>query len=352
MKALLCLLLASSLAHADTIVKSEFIYDSGPYPQIHASTIVETPTGLVAAWFGGTAEKDPDVCIWVSRQVDGQWTPSVQTANGVQPDGTRHPTWNPVLFQPKQGELMLFFKVGPTPQTWWGELQTSGDGGKTWGKARKLPDGLVGPVKNKPVQLEDGSILAPSSIETEKPNTWAAHFELSRDGGNTWEKIGPVNDGKTIQSIQPSVLFLGGSKLLALGRSREGKIFEVKSEDNGKTWGEMKLGSLPNNNSGTDAVTLKDGRHLLIYNHIGGTPGKWGGKRSPLNIAISKDGLNWEAALVLETDPAEFSYPSIIQTSDGMVHCTYTWKRKKVKHVVIDPTQLTSRPIIDGQWPQ
>lgn len=335
------------------IIQSEFIYDTGPYPQIHATTIVETPTGLVAAWFGGTHERNPDVCIWVSRQLpDGQWTESIETADGVQSDGTRHPTWNPVLFQPKDAPLMLFYKVGPNPEQWWGELKTSEDGGKTWSAARKLPAGFLGPIKNKPVQLPNGDILCPSSNEThEKPSKWSVHFERSSDLGQTWQKIGPVNDGVTIQAIQPSILFLGGDKLLALGRSRQNKVFEVRSDDGGKTWGEMTLGTLPNNNSGTDAVTLKDGTCLIVYNHIGGTPGKWGGKRTPLNLAASRDAQTWNAALVLESDPGEFSYPAIIQTKDSLVHITYTWKRQKVKHLVIDPTKLTLKPIVDGQWP-
>ena len=68
-------------------------------------------------------------------------------------------------------------------------------------------------------------------------------------------------------------------------------------------------------------MTLKDGRHLLIYNHTDRG-------RSPLNLALSKDGKSWEGALVLENDPGkEFSYPAIIQTSDGLVHMTYTWHR-------------------------
>ena len=340
------------------LLKSEFIYDTGPYPSIHATTIVETPTGLVSAWFGGTAERDPDVGIWVSREVAGKWTPSVEVANGIQytkADGTvvRHPTWNPVLFQAQDGPLMLFYKAGPTPETWWGMLTTSTDGGQTWEQPRRLPEGILGPIKNKPVQLSDGSILCPTSNEThEKPSKWTAHFERTRDFGQTWELIGPVNDGVAIQSIQPSILFLGGEKLLAIGRSRQDKIFEVASEDNGQTWGEMKLGNLPNNNSGTDAVTLKNGTHLIIYNHIGGTPGKWGGKRTPLNISASKDGHTWQAGIILESDPGEYSYPSIIQTSDGLVHVTYTWKRQKVKHAVIDPTKLTLRDLVDGQWPE
>lgn len=354
--ATVCLLLVAALslspAADPAIVGSEFIYDTGPYPQIHATTIVETPTGLVAAWFGGTHEKNPDVCIWVSRLVDGKWTESVETANGVQPDGTRHPTWNPVLFQPKDGPLMLFYKNGPNPEQWWGELKTSEDGGKTWSAAIKLPEGFLGPIKNKPVQLSNGDILCPTSNEThEKPSKWSVHFERSSDLGKTWQKIGPVNDGVAIQAIQPSILFLGGEKLLALGRSRQDRVFEVRSEDGGKTWGEMTLGTLPNNNSGTDAVTLADGRHLIVYNHIGGTPGKWGGKRTPLNVAASKDGTTWNAALVLESEPDEYSYPAIIQTKDGLVHITYTWKRQKVKHVVVDPSKLTLRPIVDGQWP-
>jgi hypothetical protein len=147
------------------LVKSEFIHESGPYPQIHATTLVETGTGLVAAWFGGTHEGHRDVSIWVSRQLpDGTWSPSVEAANGAQPDGGRYPTWNPVLFQPRQGPLMLFYKVGQSPQSWWGELKTSADGGRSWSEAHTLPPGILGPIKNKPIQLENGEVLCPSSF--------------------------------------------------------------------------------------------------------------------------------------------------------------------------------------------
>jgi predicted neuraminidase len=330
------------------ILKTEYIYDTGPYPQIHATTIVETPTGLVTAWFGGTAEKNPDVCIWISRQLpDGKWTEGVETANGVQPDGTRHPTWNPVLFQPKGAPLMLFYKVGPSPSTWWGELKTSTDGGKTWSAAQKLPKGIFGPIKNKPVQLANGDILCPTSNETDtKPSAWAIYFERTADLGKTWTRTELLHDGLKISAIQPSLLFLGGDKIQAVGRTRQGKVFQIASEDAGKTWGEISLTDLPNPNSGTDAVTLADGRHLLIYNHTAKG-------RSPLNLAVSKDGKTWEAALVFEDEPKkEFSYPAIIQTKDGLVHITYTWKRAKVKHIVLDPAKLTTKLIVNGQWPQ
>lgn len=367
MKKLLCALFitAVSLQAADpAILKTEYIYDTGPYPQIHATTIVETPSGLVTAWFGGTAEKNPDVCIWVSRQLpDGKWTEGVETANGVQPDGTRHPTWNPVLFQPRvadslreskpgssfgeTGPLMLFYKVGPSPSTWWGELKTSSDGGKTWSAAQKLPKGIFGPIKNKPVQLANGDILCPTSNETDtKPSAWAIYFERTSDLGKTWARTELLHDGLKIGAIQPSLLFLGGDKLQAVGRTKQGKVFQITSEDAGKTWGEISLTELPNPNSGTDAATLADGRHLLIYNHTARG-------RSPLNLAVSKDGKIWEAALVFENEPRkEFSYPAIIQTKDGLVHITYTWQRKKVRHVVVDPSKLTTNPIVNGQWPR
>lgn len=360
---LLSLLVAPSFSNAESaLLRSEFIYDSGPYPSVHATTLVETPTGLVAAWFGGTREKHPDVGIWVSRLTDGKWSQSVEVANGIQQtlaDGqvVRHPTWNPVLSQPKGGPLLLFYKAGPSPQSWWGMLTSSLDGGKTWTQPRRLPEGILGPVKNKPVQLQDGSLLCPTSEETKaeakgEKEKWTVHFERTRDFGVTWERTGGLHDGKEIQAIQPSILFLGGDKLLAMGRSRQERMFEIRSEDGGRTWGEMRLGALPNNNSGTDALTLADGRHLVVYNHVGGEPGKWGGKRTPLNVAVSTDTQTWNAALVLESEPGEYSYPAVIQSKDGLVHITYTWKRQKVRHAVLDPAKLSAKPILDGRWPE
>ena len=314
------------------ILKSEFIYESAPFPSCHASTIVETKRGLMAAWFGGTAEKNPDVGIWTARLVDGKWTAPVEVATGIQPDGTRHPCWNPVLFQPKEGPLQLFYKIGPDPDRWWGMLRTSGDDGATWSEARRLPDGILGPIKNKPVQLANGDILSPTSSEDQG---WRVHFERSADGGKTWTATGPVNDGKEIGAIQPSVLFHKDGRLQVIGRTQQGRVFETWSADQGRTWGKMTLLDLPNPNSGIDAVTLADGRFLIVYNH---TPKG----RSPLNVAISHDGREWKPALVLESDPGEYSYPAVIQTRDGLVHISYTWKRQRVKHVVVDPKALAA----------
>lgn len=102
------------------------------------------------------------------------------------------------------------------------------------------------------------------------------------------------------------------------------------SGDGGRTWNEMTLTDLPNPNSGTDAVTLADGRHLVIYNHT-----EKG--RSPLAIAVSTEGRAWTPAVTLETEHGEFSYPAIIQAANGQMHFTYTWNRKRIAHAVIDP---------------
>ena len=316
----------------------EFVFESAPFASAHASTIVETASGLVAAWFGGTREGARDVGIWLSRHIDGKWSPPVEVATGLQQDGTRFPTWNPVLFEIRTGELALFYKVGPNPREWWGMARTSIDGGRRWSEARRLPDGILGPIKNKPVRLMDGTIIAPSSTETpHTPSTWRVHFERSDDGGATWSVTRPPAsaDGTPLDAIQPSILTHADGRLQALGRTRSGRLFETWSADRGQTWTPVTLTELPNPSAGTDAVTLRDGRHLLVYNH---TPKG----RTPLNVAISRDGRTWEGAHVLESEPGEYSYPAIIQSADGLVHITYTWRRERIRHVVIDPAKLMS----------
>ena len=319
------------------ILKSEFIYETAPFPSCHASTISQTKNGLIAAWFGGKYERSPDVGIWTSIFDGNKWSPVTEVANGLQKDGTRLPCWNPVLFQPKNGPLLLFYKIGPSPSTWWGMMMTSTDGGKSWSKLERLPDGILGPIKNKPVQLGDGLLLAGSSTESDG---WMVHMERTSDLGKTWQKTATLNDAKPFGVIQPTILVYPSGKIQILCRSQQGFIAESWSDDNGKTWSAISPTTLPNPNSGIDAVMLNDGRALLVYNH--------GKGRSPLNIAVSSDGKTWKAALVLENQPGEYSYPAVIQTSDGLVHITYTWKRKRIKHIVVDPNKLVLRDL--SEW--
>jgi len=323
-------------------LKSALIYplDQRPTPQCHASTLVETPAGLVAAWFGGTHESHRDVGIWTSQEIDGTWSKPVQVADGSVAEDQQYACWNPVLFLPEGAPLMLFYKVGPSPSKWWGVVRTSTDNAKTWSSPKKLGKNkaighLLGPVKNKPIQLKDGSILCPSSSEHDG---WRVHFELSRDLGKTWQVIGPINDGRKFGAIQPSILNYPDGRMQVMCRSRQDVVTQSWSSDKGRTWSLMGASNLPNPNAGTDAVSLKGGRQLIIYNHT--VRGGAHGGRNMLNAALSSDGKTWEPVLTLERAEGEYSYPAVIQAKDLKVHITYTYRRQSVKHVVIDPAKL------------
>ncbi|MBK7106985.1 MAG: exo-alpha-sialidase [Ignavibacteriae bacterium] len=325
-----------------SIVKEEFIYEisNAPTSQCHASTIAVSGNNVVAAWFGGTHEKNPDVGIWVSISENGKWSIPTEVVNGIQKDGSRYPSWNPVLFQPQNGPLFLYYKVGPSPREWWGLYVTSNDNGRTWSEPIRLPDGIYGPIKNKPIQLSNGEIISPTSTEHDG---WKIQIEKSKDLGRTWISSGDLNDEKEFGAIQPTILIHPNNSLQLLCRTENEVISQVWSFDNGKSWGKMTALNLPNPNSGIDAVTLSDGRHLLVYNP---TKTNWG-KRIPLAIAISNDGKNWKNILELESvsnpdtiDDEEYSYPSVIQSNDGLVHIVYTWNRKTVKYVVLNPAKI------------
>jgi predicted neuraminidase len=244
---------------------------------------------------------------------------------------------------------MLFYKVGPNPREWWGMLTTSEDGGKSWSRPQKLGGHLavghlLGPVKNKPIQLQNGAILCPSS--TEREDSWKVHFEITEDLGKTWQVIGPIHDGLDFDAIQPSILTYPDGSLQILCRTQQSVLAQSWSSDGGRSWSKMAATHLPNPNAGTDAVTLQDGRQLLVYNHSVRTgsriDGTYRNGRQILNVALSKKGLDWKTVLTLEYEdcPAEYSYPAVIQAKDGMVHITYTWRRQSIKHVILDPEAI------------
>jgi len=340
---------SQDLKYKDGVIIEEFIFEKAPFPSCHASTIAETKYGLIAAWFGGTYERNPDVGIWISKRRNGKWSDPVEVANGIVDENTRFPCWNPVLYQVPDRELLLFYKVGPSPSGWKGMLMSSDDGGITWSEPHALPEGYIGPVKNKPVLLDNGKLICGSSTEGDG---WRVHMELTNDFGKTWEKVVPVSNGKTYIAIQPCILVHENGDLQILCRSKNSMIVESWSTDKGQTWSLLRESALPNNNSGIDAVSLADGRHLLVYNHVKTPLGAKRGYRTPLNVALSKDGKIWYAALVLEDSQiSRYSYPSVIQSDDGMVHVVYTWRRERIKHVVIDPSKLKLKKIKDERWP-
>ena len=279
--------------------QKEFIFTSAPFESCHASTVVELKNGdLLAAWFGGSAEGHPDVAIWGSRRTNGKWTPPAEWI--------REPniaTYNPVLFHSHDGRLWLYYKFGPHPERWTAGRRFSTDEGKTWSAVEHLPAGLIGPVRAKPLVMADGTIVSGTSVESYR--SWACWIERSTDDGKTWTKHGPITiDPKVHRTavsgdappavpgsadwvntdgiIQPSVVSLGGShlRLYARATSKTGRICISDSHDGGITWTPARPIDVPNPNSGIDAVALRDGRVVLVYNHTATG-------RSPLNLAVS-----------------------------------------------------------------
>lgn len=311
-------------------MQHEFIYDQATFPSCHAASIADCgAAGLACAWFGGTEEGAKDVAIWLSHRTGGKWSPPRKIA-----EAPGEPCWNPVLHQSRKGPLLLFYKAGPSPQTWTGFLQRSDDGGRVWSAPEQLPAGILGPIKNKPIELADGSLVCGSSVESYR--AWGCWVEITSDLGKTWTKHGPINQpGHLYGSIQPAVFGTPDGRLAMLCRTRDvHHIVRAESADGGRTWSPLAQIELPQNNSGLDAVRLNDGRVALIYNHT--TRG-----RSPLNVAVSADlGRTWKMGPTLETDPGEFSYPAVIQASNGEVVVAYTWNRKRIRVATFRPNEL------------
>jgi len=318
---------ASSTPPHPALRKQELLFEHAPFRECHAATITADNGRLNAAWFGGSVEGQPDVDIWTAFNDGDGWSSPQRTSQEPQP------AWNPVLFQPAGGALQLYYKLGPNPHQWWGLVRESSDQGRSWGEPRRLPDGIYGPIKNKPIQLSDGTLLSPSS---EEDHGWHVHVERSSDNGRHWQR-GNAVPGDGIRAIQPSLLQHSDGRLQMLCRSKQGRIASSWSTDGGSHWSTLELLAPANPNSGTDALTLSDGRHLLVYNPSSRS-------RFPLSVALSDDGLQWTDVLRLESGFGEYSYPAVVQDQrSGLLHIVYSWNLCVIKHVVIDPEQLKSR---------
>ena len=331
------LFLFAQLASAQ---RKEFIFAKAPFASAHASTLVELRDGrYMAAWFGGTAEGARDVAIWASfRNADG-WSRPEQLAREPQV-----PCWNPVLFLAADGRLWLYYKFGPKYTWWTAGRRFSDDEGKTWSPVQHLPAGLIGPVRAKPLLLPSGVLVSGSSVESY--GSWAAWVERSRDNGNTWQSVGPVtlpalehavavsSPGASALAepsgiIQPTIVPMGGAHLRLYARASLdiGHICVADSFDDGMTWSPARPLDIPNPNSGIDAVRLRDGRSILLYNDTSHG-------RSPLNLAVSDDGEHFKNFATLESQPGEFSYPALVQGTEGDLHMTYTYNRKRIAYEV------------------
>lgn len=317
-------------------------FDSG-----HASTLVQMRDGnILTAWFGGSWEKGCDVALWIARRIQGAWEKprKLVDVRGVA-------MWNPVLFQKEDGGVILFYKVGESISIWKTWFVETYDNGETFSTLQELvpgdESGGRGPVKNKPIRLKDGTVLAPASLEGSE---WDAFVDISKDDCKTWEasELVPVRRVSTnnIQMvdrpynkhylygkgiIQPTLWQDDSGAVHMLLRSTSSRIFRSDSVDGGRTWNLAYDTGLPNNNSGIDLVRMNNGNIVLVYNPRENLPNYYKGPRTPLVVAVSKDnGETFEEVCVLENAQGNYCYPSVICNNKDEIMITYTWNRETI----------------------
>ncbi len=312
--------------------RAELIFAPGSVPgrpSCHASTLVELPDGeLLAAWFAGTEEGAADTAEVGARLARGaaRWsTPVVLVDTRGKSDG------NSVLHVDRQGRVWIFYVTKERErQPQWAQCRikcrVSGDAGRTFGPERILREELGWMVRNKPLDLANGDLLLPIYDERD----WTSRMFISPDDGATWQASAPlVGRGG---NIQPTVVQRADGSLLALMRtgSSHHRLWRAESRDNGRTWSAPVETPLPNPNSACDMVRLANGHLVLVFNNSEHD-------RTPLTVALSTDeGRTWPWRRDLETGAGEFSYPAVIQARDGLLHVTYTWQRRSIKHAAFN----------------
>lgn len=315
---------------------SQMIFDEAPGAvAFHCSTLTEAANGdLLCLWYGGSYESADDETLFLSRLKPGatSWTPPQRVISDPQ-----QPPGNGILFLDGERRLwMVWARLEASRPIrrgeGWGKCRLmyriSNDHGESWSEDKSmLPDGIWGVPRNNPLSLQSGRILLP--VEGVIGGKGGSVFLGTSDNGKTWEMSPLVSGGS-----QPTLAQRADGSVLALMREAP-KITQVISTDEGRTWTSAVPTSVNNPDSGISMTRLKNGHLLLVYND---SPEA----RSPLNIVRSiDDGKTWEKPLDLETNPGEYSYPCIVQTADGMIHISYTFRRYGIKHVRMSESWLT-----------
>ena len=332
----------SASAAADARLVTEFVEPAPLHPEVHASTLVEAAPGeFVAAWFAGSKEGNDDVTIWSARRDGHGWSPAREVARGVAGDGTPRPCYNPVLFR-TDGRLALVYSVGREREPCRPFGMWSDDRGASWSAPAPLPAGIRGPDRNHPLALATGELLHPSTGGVGSPGR-SVHVEISDAALREWRRAPVVADPQHFAAIQPTLLDHGGGRIQMLCRTYARELATAWSDDHGRTWTPLAGLGVFLANSAIDAARLPDGRFLLVYNPSAKpADAKLWGERVPLSVAVSRDGRSWQRVLDLENASIRegYAYPCVVVGSDGCVHLTYTWGRKRIRYVVLDPAKL------------
>lgn len=315
-----------------------FVNEEKHNTMVHVSSMAPLDKDrLMCIWYSGTREGARDVAIlysifnmknktWFQPQIlIDRYTSSNELKRYIKKIG------NAVLYKDSKDRLWLFYVS--IPKGGWSmssiNYKISLDNGINWSKSKKIISSpffnLTSNVKNKPFELTDGLIVLPAYHEFIKK--YAQLIYINHNSTIKTKRI--TNDKK---AIQPSIVHIEGEKLLAFFRNMEtGKALTIKSQDLGKTWSKIREADFPNPNSGFDVIKLSNGLLIGVINYSSKDRGN-------LTMIISKDrGKTWHPINTFEnSEGKEYSYPFLLKTLDGIYHLTYTYERKKIKHIMFN----------------
>jgi predicted neuraminidase len=314
---------------------SELVFEKIPFAAAHhCSTICEAANGdLLCLWYGGSYESADDQVLFLARRApkDKSWSePRVLMQNAAQPPG------NGVIFRGDGDKLWIVWcrMEGTRPMrrgSGWDRCRlmqrTSTDHGATWSDDKPLFEETLWCVpRNPPIRLSTGSLLLP--VEGLLNDTDGSHFLTLAPNSTSWHRAGFTDGGS-----QPAVIQRNDGSLLALLRHSQ-FIRQIESRDDGQTWTTAEPTGLKNPNAGISMTRLANGHLVLVFNDSQTS-------RTPLSMARSLDeGKTWEKPLQLESNPGEYSYPCVIQSADGRIHISYTYRRYAIKHVALNEDWL------------